>query len=371
MTHDQVLYLLSSTVEPYIKDILDILALPSGFNYRFRYVFRWLTSEFQNQEHLDKLKNREVLIVHIITERIESEVGKRYRIIEYIPIRKAFIVEAKIMAGFVYFEFKLDGYVKFDKPFDQIKEAKNPFSDQVKSKIPLELREYVKNLAFLAPHINVQYVSDTITKPNDELVVSWFNLVSYIGRLKPYKDLRAVFTKLLEITNVNTHKTVVSEEIAEGLHGFRLNSANAYRIRILQRYLNAEKLDPIFKLEITSNSTDINTIKNQALIQGGYDVLDFIISVPDVVSSRETFLYIKPDETGSRAFMISSIIYFVKITPNVRKLGVVFGVVTSGIVLAGLSSNIANVTDISQLSTVLSVIGAIISAVSAPFFPKS
>jgi hypothetical protein len=371
MTNDQVLYLLSSTAEPYIKDILDILALPSGFNYRFRYQFRWLTSEFQLQEQLDRLKNREVLIVHIVTEPIEGEVGKRYRILEYIPIRKAFIIETKIMAGFVNFEFKLGDYVKFDKPFDKIKETKNPFSDQIKSKIPLEFREYVKNLAVLAPQINVQWLSDTITKPNDEVVVSWFNLVSYIGRLKPYKELGAVFTKLLEITNVNTNKTIVSEEIAEELHGFRLNSANAYRIRILQRYLNAEKVDPIFKLEITCNSKDINTIKNQALIQGGYDVLDFIISVPDVVSSRETFLYIKPDETGSRSFMVSSIIYFVKITPNIRKLCVVFGVVTSGIILAALSNNIAYVTHIPQLSTVLSVIGAIISAVSAPFFPKS
>jgi hypothetical protein len=61
----------------------------------------------------------------------------------------------------------------------------------------------------------------------------------------------------------------------------------------------------------------------------------------------------------------------VKITPNKRKLGVVFGIVTSGIILAGISNSIADMTGISQLSTVLSVGGAIISAVSAPFFPKS
>jgi hypothetical protein len=301
MTDDQVLYLLSSTVEPYIKDILDILALPSGFIHRFRYEFKWLPSEFRLQEGLDKFKNQEVLIVHIVTESIEGQASKKYRILEFLPIRKAVIVETKIMAGFVNFEFKLGDYVKFDKPFDQTNETKNPFSEQIKSKIPLESREYVKNLAFLASRIDVQWLSDTIRKQNEELVLSWSNLVSYLGRLRPYKELRAVFTKLLEITNINTNKTIVPEGIAEGVQGFRLNSSNAYRIRILQRYLG-EKIDPIFKLEITSNSTDIRTIKNQALIQGGYDVLDFIISIPDVVSSRETFLYIKPDEIGSRSF---------------------------------------------------------------------
>ena len=44
MSENQVLYLLSSTAEPYIKDILDILAIPSGFHYRFKYEFKWLPS---------------------------------------------------------------------------------------------------------------------------------------------------------------------------------------------------------------------------------------------------------------------------------------------------------------------------------------
>jgi len=131
-----------------------------------------------------------------------------------------------------------------------------------------------------------------------------------------------------------------------------------------------EVVRPSFRIEITTDSKDITLTKGQALVQGSYDVLEYIISIPNVISSRESFLHLQPDETGDKSFLVSSAIQFVKINPNPGKIAGIVIIVISGIALAGISTMVADWTKIPQLANVLSIAGAVISAVFSPFFPK-
>ncbi|HKU49968.1 MAG TPA: hypothetical protein VJP79_08460, partial [Nitrososphaera sp.] len=272
--------------------------------------------------------------------------------------------------GFVIFNFKLSDYIRYDRPFNLESDVTNPFSEQVRSKVPSDSREFVNNLAFLAEPLSAGWIKDKIENPSDDIIVNWSNLVSHIGRLKPHQELRSVFTKLLQFTNITENVHIASEDLSPDLHGFKVRAASTYRIILVQRYLNHEVVRPTFKIELATDSKDIALTKGQGLVQGSYDVLEYIISIPNVISGRESFLHLRPDETGDKSFMVSSTIHFVKISPNPKKIAGIVTIVISGIALAGISTMVADWTKIPQLANVLSIAGAIISAVFAPFFPK-
>ena len=86
-SRSQMTFLFTSTASPYHDDTADLLELPTGLGYRFRYHERHLPSDVKEKIKQNNLP-RNALLVHAITSKTE----KPPNVLEYFPIRDAEIL---------------------------------------------------------------------------------------------------------------------------------------------------------------------------------------------------------------------------------------------------------------------------------------
>lgn len=276
MNEDETLFLLSSTQEPYIKDALDLLFLPSGLEYRFRYEKKWLSKKFHNQNEINNLINKTALLIHI--ESILEEDGK-YKITEFIPIRKAKIIKAKNYGEILWLSFSLDDWVKYENKKD---EGLNQHHDYIKNLTPIDSKEYVNQIIYYAKNIKLEYIDDN---SNDENVLTnWFNIVAEIYKLNAHIKINSIYTKLLSIKKLKDGKIIKpkrnvysnSNNEDKIVSSYNFSSDSEYLIEILQYYVKG-KIDQPFKFKSVVDETNLISLKQEDIIQGKYDLLKFII----------------------------------------------------------------------------------------------
>lgn len=110
---DSTITLFSSDSRPqYVKDVFNVLALPHGSVYRFRYKEKYIHSDVI--EHLggSKIKGTKALIV--FRTNLDVTEDKHF----FVPVRWALIKSVQKSADFYLIDFVVQDFVTFNKDFD-------------------------------------------------------------------------------------------------------------------------------------------------------------------------------------------------------------------------------------------------------------
>jgi len=360
---NQILYLFTSTEYPYYDDMLDLLSYPSNTTYRFRYDLKYLAEDLRNQSALKSLEGETALLIHVHTE--PKPANAPAPIIEHFPIREAEILEVKFMGSFVWFQFLLKDWVKYDS-------TERQYHDKMVAKMPDNMKTKLTHLVIKALPIEFCKVEEDISKPYDhnDVIISWSNLVTSL--LKTGKHDKSIFTKFLsieEIEKLDTTKMLKPKKISDKLYGFSLERKKSYRIEILQR----AKANPPkkFNLQVSTNEGQILPIKKTSIIQGKYDILSLIISAAPLVQSLRSFLMIEPEKDAPEGYIIPKMHFNLEISVSrKRKIALSF-ILGIGIFLTGLSAFAIALDETSPLGLILPAIGATITGLMVYLLPRN
>lgn len=353
----QTVYLFTSTAQPYIKDALDLLALPSNISYRFRYDVKWLPTDLFVDETKTKLKPLDVkdaLLIHVHTEPSSTEIPK---IAEFIPIRKAKVIETRLMGDFVWIHFTLGDWVVYDNPRKTA--TQNQHHDIIRNLMPQDSKDDYKYTAVISNRHNISTLQDDLQDDKDEVLSNWSNIISYLKTIPPHG--KSVFLKLLKILDINDNKKLVPEKL-DDRYGFALESGKTYRIEVLQRYFG--KIDTPINLELVTDSNEIVKIKEDQ-IQGKYDVLLFTITSEKTARTRRSFLIFKPQQSD---LIIPQAFYDLKILPHKPTVSVIIALLAVGFTLTGSSEFLKDY--LNQFAAFLPPIGGFLIAIGSYMIPK-
>ena len=120
INNDNWLYLMSSNAtKEYILDILEVLAMPSGYVQHFRYQLRWLDEELRSklpvegQNQTSELKDRTVVICYLY--QVKSDSGWEW--VAVYPIRLGILMDAYRTGDkdedVSHFYFKVNNYISY------------------------------------------------------------------------------------------------------------------------------------------------------------------------------------------------------------------------------------------------------------------
>ena len=90
-----------NSIDPYCWDLNHILALPSGFVYRNRWLKKWIALDLQNE--IKSLQSKRVLLIL-----------RDYENDELIPVRWGRIILAQLIGKVYYFEYQLEDIIDYD-----------------------------------------------------------------------------------------------------------------------------------------------------------------------------------------------------------------------------------------------------------------
>jgi len=363
----EILFLLTSTQEPYIKDALDLLFLPSGLEYRFRYRRKWLSEQFQDKQIVKKLKNMNALLIHIESKLLNNGA---YKITEFIPIRRGKIIDIKYYGEILWVAFSLEDWIKYTN--NEV--GLNQHHDYIKSLTPNDSKEYVKQILYFVQDFKIECISDSDNE--EEIIANWFNIVKEISKLEAHKSMNSIFTKFISIKNLKNGKKIlpirniynISEDNSL-ISSFNFNSNTEYLIEILQYCANG-KIDEPIKFKIVLDEKNIINLKQEDLIQGRYDILKFVIKTSAIEDDTYSYIQFVKDEENSKKYIISEPFIIVKILGNKLRILLSSLSIFIGLLLTGISSQIIEKGVISQGTLVISVIGGIITTIGTYYLRK-
>lgn len=363
-SNDDVLYLFTSTWKPYIKDALDLLAMPSGLDYRFRYDVRHLRDDLFTNSSKTQLKNLnglDIFLIHVQTKSKVQTTTPPPEIIESVPVRKAKVLEAKLVGDFVWIRFLLGEWVKYSEPKSN---SINPYHDTIREILPDDSKDKLATTAILAKRQNIKCICSTLHENQDTVVANWSNLVSYIRNFEGHEN--SIFLKFLKIQGIGDSNVQLPIDLGDNIFGFKLDSGKTFQIHLLQRYYEDNSEVP-FSLQVKTNENQIIHIKSSDQIQGKYDLLRFTLTSESLMRSQQTFLNIRPSEDLFTT-LISKPFYNVELKPSKGSLFKSMLIIVSGIALVAIGSNFKE--PLGDYSVLPSIFGAVVIALGAFWLPK-
>lgn len=322
---DRMVFLLTSTAFPYIRDALDLLFLPSGVHYRFRYRKKWLPDEFLVKESVQELQGKDAIIIHIHTKK-EKEVN---RILEFIPIRAAKIDSVRALGEFLWVRFILGDWMHYHKAHRP--NELNEFHELLKKQVPDDSREFVKKIMFFVKKFKIETIPDDPSGESDEAIKNWTLIAGHVGKLEPHQN--SIFTKILSIKDMNTREPISPMMLNPHITGYQLNAGRIYSLDVAQYYPGDKEIKP-FNLNILT-STIITPIKGEAEIKGKYDLLHFVINSTSSEKTVNTFLSFRA--SPHEPYLISE--PFFNITVHGQ-----WGRVASSLLIFGIGVTLTNVS---------------------------
>jgi len=325
------LLLHTSTGWPYVKDILDILFLPSGYEYRFRYRRKWVCEKLID-EGLQKIVNKEGIIIH--TDVSKREEGL-YDINDYTPIRRVIIKEIRDLDQFIWVSMKLGDWV--------LHEETN--SEKITNATPNKYREHVSSTFYRADQLDFNYIDD-----DSEISISnWYSIVSKIKNYQTHIDHKSIFLKMINFTKLDCDNAVDINSNSDCF--FSLVSGSDYKMEILQHYPNDDLFQDL-KIKFNTEMDKITAFPPQTSIHGKYDVLKFLFHTKG--NPYRVFSYLNLD-LNSDQHMITSIPLNFKIEGSFVSLLVII----IGLFMILVFSDVKN---LSITSLVLKLLSSIIFA---------
>jgi hypothetical protein len=288
---DRIVFLLTSTQEPYLRDALDLMFYPSGVEYRFRYDKKWLSPELKSSdgrisnENVKKLVGMKALLIFILTEKKNDQ----YLIHEFLPIREATIHDAKPLGEFLWLGFILGDWVVYHQ--ESLEGEVNEHNEALKSHIPKNSREVVKQLVIFAEKPDVETIPEEFTGGSEDVLNNWTIIAGHMSRFSRVLKQKLIFTKLVSLREIDNNAPICAKLIDSNQRGFELKAGRSYSMDIAEYC--GQKVEP-FEIKIKTQEDKIAPIIDRVEVRGKYDRLQFMINCKEVRDTCISALSLEP-----------------------------------------------------------------------------
>jgi hypothetical protein len=283
MSNDPPLVLVTSTRWPYLRDILDIMFLPSGMSYRFRY-----SPEYVSQAILEnplKLRNRKGYVIHANTTKRPEKFDEVH---ELLPIREITIRHVKQYGEFIWIHFELGNWVLYSDG-----EARpNEHHLSVRNATPEESRDLLRLTLYEAPGLTMRTLADDCSGVSEEVIRNWMRIVKGMKEFQGHREYRPDYLKLACIRDAKCENSVTPTLISEFESGYAFRSGNDYRVEIVQFNLFGPPDEP-YPLRLSVDHKRVVPLVTEATILGRYDSLTTSFRPTATLSSYRTTLRIE------------------------------------------------------------------------------
>ncbi len=310
-----------NSIPPYAFELNNILALPKGFSYRFRFQNKkkdkWMP-EISNPK--DILETNGLIVLRDFQKTAN-----------FIPIRHIFIHDVKLIGEIVYIEFDLQNRINYSSDLKERDSQMEKFNNRII--VDINTAKYknipnqdLNNLIFFGNDYTHDFKNSVELDDSDEIENNrWGNSIEVIGKANEgdniFQDVD--FINLIGIFNSNDTKASII--LKKTKNYIRLNNKEEYTVRFFQRTYTgiSNKGDSSIqnprKAILKSGSDDIKIIQDEKDILGKYDLYEYPISIQkQKTESVKTFLYFNIKTNNTNKF--PSIKIPVYITPSIKSL---------------------------------------------------
>jgi hypothetical protein len=298
MAHNQASNLFAiiiiNSIEPYCFEINNIMSMPSGFTYRFRFQKKRQGEWMPEISNPKKLKDCYALVVL----RDFAVTAK------FIPIRKVFITKVLVIGDVVYIEYELHKRIVFSSDILKREKQLELFNQRILTDINTSIYpnipgENLRNLIFFGADYTYDFTDDDYKGDiADEDSNMWGNLVELIGNfnntgIDAYKDFD--FIKMTGIFDENDRQAKASR-VNKKLFYITYNR-RVYRIQFLQRTftdrLGSSAVLTPRDIVLSADLSEVKLLISKLNISGKYDLLSLVFRPEISRMKRNTFLLIQ------------------------------------------------------------------------------
>jgi hypothetical protein len=337
---EKYIVLIPNAIDPYGYEIVNILAYPNGFTYRFRFDQQWVHNKVQH--NIPNLINKQGYIV----------LRDRDSALLY-PIRKCTIKRADRIGITYYFEYELGDIIDYDSQenlrINQIKKFNEEFTASHAKDISNKAGEDMTPLCLLSNYEPaIQNQSSSLEEREFE---QWGNVIEAIKDIKLYEDVE--FIKLVDILSKKPKflgSYIKSEKFKRFIktgpdkasvqnNSFIFKENLDYEIRVYQYIPNRKKESVTRDIKMVVDDKYISPIRGQQRAVGKYDVITFLLRTNPHSGGRRSFIDIEHVTKAEAAPSIEPKIYFPVFIRKSRKKSLLFFCAT---VLLFLAYNLAH-----------------------------
>jgi hypothetical protein len=306
---ESVVFLLTSTATPYLRDALDLMFYPSQLNYRFRYDKKWLSKNFKladggiSKSVIQELVGKKAILVHILTEKEDQQ----YKILEFLPLREATIHEVKILGGFLWLGFTLGDWIVYHQESTDSKV--NEHHETFRRQTPENSRDQVEELVFLVNDFKVETIPDDPTGENEEVLSNWTRLAGHMSRFGLRCSKKTlIFMKLVSLKSIEAKKALSAKPLDSKERGFTFEAGKSYSFNIAE-YCGTN-IEP-FEMKLKTQIDKITPTVEKAEVRGKYDMLNFLINCKP--AQKESISAILFEPSNAKDYLITKALLKVKI----------------------------------------------------------
>jgi len=288
--HGHVIIIFNN-IPPYAYEVNNILALPDGFAYRFRFRRKWMPT-IQNPREL--------------VGRAGLVVMRNFGTAECIPLRRIRILDILEVGDVDYIEYALENIIDLDSHEEARNEQLRAFNERMKA----EIRGFdnvpgkdLEKLLFIASDLaygirDAHFRGDEQDRPFN----SWGNLIQILGQMERYTDFD--FFKVVKIVDSRGRAVPVMSYPYPNTARFHLKNNAVYRSYVFQRtftHRQGEGDSSVLKnrqIALRGEPGEVRTIRSTYSIAGKYDLYQFSFKAEPTSRTRDTSLSLEIQRDG-------------------------------------------------------------------------
>ncbi|MBA7698753.1 hypothetical protein ES703_107435 [subsurface metagenome] len=256
-------------IQPYLHDVMQLLALPPGLQYRLRYDLQWVEAPLV--KNIEQLQGKEALVIFY------DDTTKNL-----FPLRWSTITIARQVGRIFYFELMLQGLPSYKSELEarnaQVSGFNTTFNgfhhDLFIERNGQKVLELCVFLSGIGQHVGTTDFSD---------LTNWGNVVDAVGQTKNFE--RAEFIKILDLIDS------LGCAISPRKEAYSLKDGKTYTLRVFQIIPNAgESRGEPHDIELRAFSDQIQVLRQRQRAVGKYDVLTWVLKVSGLASGERTAL---------------------------------------------------------------------------------
>ena len=283
-----------NSIPPYAYEANNILALPNGFAYRFRFRRKWMPTV----ENPMGLRGRSGLVVL-----------RNFNTAEFVPLRRIRVSNILEVGEVYYIEYVLEDIMDFDSHGKDRDEQLKKFNELMNvairgfKNIP---GQDLEQLIFMSPDLAYGIKDNHFEGVEENRPFnSWGNLIQILGQIDCYIDLD--FFKVVEIADSRGQAAPIVIHPYPNTARFHLKNNAVYRVRVFQRtftHRRGEGDSSVLKrrqIALRGEPGEVRTIRSIHTVAGKYDLYRFPFKTEPPSRTRDVSLSLEIQREDAKA----------------------------------------------------------------------
>jgi hypothetical protein len=281
--HGHVIIIFNS-IRPYAYEVNNILAVPDGFTYRFRFRHKWMPTI---ESPSDLVGRRGLVLLRDFDNA------------KFVPLRRIQVSNILEVGEVSYIEYVLEDIIEFDSDEQIRKRQLDEFNERMKAAIigyENMPGENLEKLIFL--YTDLAYgIRDRHYQglEQNRVLNSWGNLTQIISQMECFTDFD--FLKVVQIIDSKGEMVPIVVRSYPNTGRFQLRSSTIYRAHVFQRAFTHREGDSSVisrrQIAIKGEPGEVRTIQSTYSVAGKYDLYKYYFKTEPTPRTRNSSLYIE------------------------------------------------------------------------------